>query len=269
MSKILRSLFYDYFKKSFMPKVFFLIMLVNFSLMFVFGKMYGGDQATPTMSEFAASNMQILSILAGMFLVVNTGWICAADFNDKTANYELMTGHTRFEIYSARVIMSIITGVSAYYFMLVLPVAAGCFIWKWGSCVSVGDMTFRWFMLLFPVVRIICETAFMAFVVRKLVAVLVSGFFVYQALTVIPISNEMKHTSCILATSNLIKLTTVEKWTTYGLGANQSLGNYKVWLTYDTMLSSGYILTTILVSVIAAALFIFLGYTFFRYDDIQ
>ncbi len=269
MSKILRSLFYDYFKKSLMSKVFFLIMLVNFSMLFIFGKMYGGDQAVPTMSEFAASNIQALSIFAGMFVVVNTGWICTADFNDKTANYELMTGHTRFEIYSARVTMSIITGVSAYYLMLLLPVAAGCFIWKWGSCVSVGDMALRWFMLLFPVVRIICETAFAAFVVRKLAAVLISGFFVYEALNIIPVSAGLKYTSCILGSSNLMKLTTVDKWTTYGLGANQSLGNDKVWLTYDTMLSGGYILTTILVSVTAAALFFYLGYTFFRYDDIQ
>lgn len=261
MLKIARSIFYGYGRQTIIKVVFVIMMLLMFSELFVFGQANVGDMLTA--SEFAASYLSVLSTVAEMFIVVNTCWICTMDFGDKTANYEIMTGHTRLELYSARVFVSVITGVCGYYLLLILPVIAGCFIWGWGSCVHVSDMIFRWSMLIFPVVRIIIETAFFAFIVRKPSVVLIGGFIINEFFTIVPISSEMEYTSCILGTSNLARLTVIDAWTTYGLSEGA------MWLTYDTMLPASYIISTIIAALIASVMFFCLGYTFFRYDDID
>ena len=261
MRKIARSVFYGYGRQGIIKIIFFLMMLLMFAELFVFSQMAVGD--VPSMSEFSASYLQTMSTIAEMFIVVNTCWICTMDFGDKTANYELMTGHTRMDIYAARVIVSVITGVCGYYLLILMPVIAGCFIWGWGSCIDVSEMIFRWFMLIFPVARIIIETAFFSFIVRKPAVVLIAGFIINEFFTIVPMSSEMDYTSCILGTSNLTRLTLVDSRTTYGLSDGA------MWLTFDTMLPKSYIVSTVIAALIASALFFCLGYTFFRYDDID
>lgn len=261
MLKIARSIFYGYGRQGIIKTVFILMLLLMFAELFVFSQAYVGD--VPTASEFAASYLSVLSSVSEIFIVVNTCWICTMDFGDKTANYEIMTGHTRLELYAARAEVSVITGVCGYYLLIILPVIAGCFIWGWGSCVHVSDMIFRWFMLIFPVVRIIIEAAFLSFIVRRPAVVLIAGFMINEILTIVPMSSGMDYTSCILGTSNLARLTVIDAWTAYGLSEGA------VWLTYDAMLPASYIVSTIIAALIASVMFFCLGYTFFRYDDID
>ncbi|MGN1136395.1 MAG: hypothetical protein ACI4SF_09275 [Oscillospiraceae bacterium] len=261
MMKIARSILYGYGRQSIIRVIFIVMLLLMFSELLVF--IQANDGNAFTMSEFAASYLQTMSTIAEMFIVINTCWVCTMDFGDKTANYELMTGHTRLDIYAARVAVSVITGVCGYFLLILSPVIAGCFIWSWGSCVYVSDMIFRWFMLIFPVVRIIVETAFFSFIVRKPAVVLIAGFIINEFFTIVPTNNEMVYTSCILGTSNLAKLTIVDARTTYGLSDGA------MWLTFDTMLPKSYIASTVIAALIASVLFFYLGYTFFRYDDID
>ena len=215
----------------------------------------------PTAGEFAATYTNMLSTIAEIFAVINAVWICTMDFGDKTANYELMTGHTRLQIFSARIVMSLITGISGYLLIIIIPVIIAAILWGWGSCIYLSDMIFRWLMLIFPMARIIMEFTFLAFIIRKPAPAIILSFMINEFLTVVPMSAEMSSTSCILGTANLSKLVNIDSWTTYGLE--------KIYLTFDTMLPSSYIASTIAASVIASTIFFCLGYTFFRYDDID
>lgn len=68
--------------------------------------------------------------------------------------------------------------------------------------------------------------------------------------------------SFLLGISNLSLLGTVEVWTTYGLDGKM---NY----IYDAYLGAGDIAGTILISLGVSLLALFIGYIFFKNDDIN
>ncbi|MGN0667258.1 MAG: hypothetical protein ACI4KF_12125 [Huintestinicola sp.] len=237
------------------------MMPVTVAEVFVYSIPSSMSWNNPTAGEFAATYINMISVFAEMFAVINAVWICTMDFGDKTASYELMTGHTRLQVFSARIVMSLITGISGYLLLIIIPVIIAAILWGWGSCIYLSDMIFRWFMLIFPIARIIMEFSFLGFIIRKPAPAIILSFVINEFLTIVPINTGMNSTSCILGTSNLSKLVSIDSWATYGLE--------KLYFTFDPMLPTSYIASTIAASVIASAVFFCLGYTFFRYDDID
>lgn len=215
----------------------------------------------PTAGEFAANWSYMANMVAQMFIMLNTCWICTMDFGDKTANYELMTGHTRFEMFSARITASLITGILGFLMLFIVPTAVAAIIWEWGSCIYLHDMIFRWLLLIFPAARIIIETAIISFVIRKPQTAFVVVFMGDMLLNVGIQYSGVDSSNFILGMTNLNSLINVDSWATYGLN--------KIWLTFDPTLPASMIAGTIIVSLAASVLFFFIGYTFFRYDDID
>lgn len=260
MWDIVRSVFYTYRKKSLIKIIFVLMLLCSCGQLFSFS-FYALGYEGPTAGEFSATYMPIISTFAQMFLMLNTCYICTMDFGDKTANCELVTGHTRSEVFSARIIVSLISSVAGFLLCFIVPAVVGSIIWGWGSCVYLSEMIFRWFMLIFPAARIVFEVAALSFIIRKPSAAFITVFMAYSCINAGISFAETSGANCILGITNMNELSVVNGWFTYGLD--------KTWITFDAAVDPSLIAATIIISVIASALFFFIGYTFFRYDDID
>lgn len=210
--------------------------------------------------SFAADYLSMSHTAALYAVIIITGAVCCSDFNDKTANFEVMMGHTRGEVFWGRVITAVIMGTAAYVLLMDIPVAAAAVILGWGDKVSFGGIALRYVMLLFPVIRYICEMCFLSFLVRRKFPVIFGGIILYMGANSVPVLQASA--SPALSVTAMNGLTYIDVWYSYGLEGNM---NY----VYDTAIDTEYLVRVVLWSAAASAVMLFLGYTFFRYDDIE
>ncbi|MGN1089996.1 MAG: hypothetical protein ACI4Q6_06300, partial [Huintestinicola sp.] len=205
MWDIVRSVFYTYRKKSLMKIIFVMMLLSSCGQLFTFS-IYALGYEGPTAGEFSATYIPMINIFAQMFLILNTCYICTMDFGDKTANCELVTGHTRLEVFSARIIAALIMSVTGFLLCFIIPAVVASLMWGWGSCVYLSDMIFRWFMLIFPAARIVFEVAALSFIIRKPSAAFITMFMAYFCINAGINFSETSGANCILGITNLNEL---------------------------------------------------------------
>lgn len=211
-------------------------------------------------SCFADTLMQS-NLLSLLFVVISVSFVCGNDFTDKTTNHELLAGHLRRDVFFGRAVTSIIVGTSGWLLMTLVPIIAMTIKNGWGTQILIGDALFRLFLMLFPVIRIICEIAMLCFIVKNpFISMTISWISI---LTLGMASETIGEGHLFLGTSNLFSISVVDTWMNYGLSDGT---NYFI---YDMTLPSGDIIGTIAASVIFGAAALYIGYTFFRNDDMN
>lgn len=83
----------------------------------------GTSSGDMTGGMFAVSVLGTIPIALLIASLVLVSRICGCDMDDKTINYELLSGHSRGQIYFGRVIMSLVYTVVAGLVIMVLPTA--------------------------------------------------------------------------------------------------------------------------------------------------
>ncbi len=214
-----------------------------------------------TGGEQALILMTMTQLLAQFFLYLFTAQACGADFVDKTMNYEIMSGHTRREVYFGRVVPALVIGTLGTMLLMALPIVVEVIILGgWGDKVSFTDMLLRFLLMAFPIARMICEYIFLTFVIKN--PYIVMGIS-YVLCIVLGINIPMTRDHCfVLGMSNLNAITIIDDWESFGLGGDMHY-------IYETALSADFVLPTIIVSVVVGAVALLLGYTFFRNDDMH
>lgn len=206
-----------------------------------------------------------LPICLGMVLVILVSRICGWDAGDKTMNYEVMAGHSRAEVYFGRVITSIIWGLGSGIAMLVIPVLGFTMINGWGDNMNPGDAAVRCVLFLFPMLRLICEFAMLAFLLRdcykamligwSFFAVSMVGIMIYEGLadTVLTVQ---------LVITNMREII--------------GFGNYKIEYiggedtpVYVTGIDTSLVMGTTLVSLLVAGACLAVGYAVFKKQDMN
>ncbi len=209
-----------------------------------------------TGSVFFADILQPNSSFAVFFIMILVPHLCGADFLDKTNNYELMSGHSRFESFFGRVVVTIVYALIATAVMLLTPIIIETVTNGWGTKINIGDAVLRLVLLVFPYFRIVCEFIFLTFLIKNPYVVMVIGYLVFMLdLSILP-------EGYILGISNINLITIIEEWGTYGLGGSE---NY----IYEASVDPEMIIFTILFSVVIGVASLFLGYTFFKKDDLS
>ncbi len=214
--------------------------------------------------ESFANNMIGFITFSMLFVAITVPLMCGNDFLDKTTNYELLSGHIRRDVFFGRAIPPIIVGTLGCVLSSTAPIIATTIRNGWGDDISIGDVAFRVFLLLFPVIRIICELIFLSFLLKNPYIVMALGWVGIMIGNMLVIGNMLGFTSSYftLGFTTITKVITVDVWTTYGLEEN-------VNLVFDTALPVSDIIISILSSVIISAACLYLGYIFFKKDDLN
>ncbi len=210
--------------------------------------------------EFFATSGGSLTSFPLFFLILMTAEICGADFIDKTHNYELLSGHKRIEVYLGRILPALLMGGLSALLLAILPVGIYVVLYGWGTKVAVGQVVIRFLLLLFPLVRLVCEFACLTFLFKNPYVVMGLGYLAFMSTMII---TEMIESKCVfLGVTNITWVLMVSKWQTYGLGGDI---NY----IFDASTSAVMVWGTIAASVFFGLAALGLGYIFFKSDDMN
>ncbi|MGN0688814.1 MAG: hypothetical protein ACI4KH_00165 [Oscillospiraceae bacterium] len=197
-------------------------------------------------------------MIAVVYIFTLTAQICLSDFSDKTSYYELMGGHTRVEVYFGRAIPCLVIGTLGALLLFIIPDITATVILGWGGDIPVGQIILRRLLLIFPLFRLCCEAVFISFLMKNTVGVMITGFAVYM----VGLNLSIEGGSPWLGITTIPMLYESDIWVTYGLDST-------VHFSYGTSLQAETIAPVIVFSVIASAVSIYMGYFFFRNDDMN
>ncbi len=240
--------------------IFIGILVVTFLIVVMMSDMVSGDIKI-TGGEQALALFTMTQLLAQFFMYLFTAQACGGDFTDKTLNYEIMSGHTRRDVFFGRVIPTLVIGTIGTLFLIAAPVVVEVIILGgWGDKVSLTDMLLRFLLMAFPIARTMCEFIFLTFIIKNPYIVMGVSYVMCMVLGMnVPVTRD----HCfVLGMSNMNAITVIDRWDSFGLN-----GDY--YYLYETALSADFVLPTIIVSVVVGAAALILGYTFFRNDDMH
>lgn len=260
MKDLIKSQLYQLRRSRLIPVVFIVTIAMQISIMM--GEWNYQGQGIYGSTYVATSGSSIVMI-AIIFAIVFTGEICGADFLDKTTNYELMSGHTRKQIYFSRAIISLIGGGVGGMIIMAAPVIVSTAVCGWGTDIKAGEVIFRYVLSLLPVLRIICEFIFLTYIVKNPYVTMVCGFLVFVMGESWP---ELvgQSNSVLLGITNISMLTEFESWSTYTLD-----NTVDMIMVYGARLSAGDIAATVFGSIIIGGMFLAIGYIYFNRDDLN
>lgn len=260
MKDIWRAQCYQLKKDRLVILTFFLMLFVQITAMF--GSI-AGETEPITGSLYSIEGAEGCITYTLFFVFVIAARICGQDFMDKTGNYEIMSGHTRREIYIGRVIAVLFFGTVGAAILVALPEMIAIGILGWGNEVSMSCFVMRSALLLLPIFRILCEVCFLTFIIRNTYVVILIGmvYICYEEM----MASMMRHfISFWTGMSNLYMLIDYDYFYTYTLKPRET-----EHLIFDSALPANTVVGTILVSIVAAAIFVYLGYIFFKHDDLN
>lgn len=240
--------------------IFIGILVVTFLIVVMMSDMVSGDIKI-TGGEQALVLFTMTQLLAQFFMYLFTAQACGGDFTDKTLNYEIMSGHTRRDVFFGRAIPTLVIGTIGTLFLIAAPVVVEVIILGgWGDKVSLTDMLLRFLLMAFPIARTMCEFIFLTFIIKNPYIVMGVSYVMCMVLGMnVPVTRD----HCfVLGMSNMNAITVIDRWNSFGLN-----GDY--YYLYETALSADFVLPTIIVSVVVGAAALILGYTFFRNDDMH
>ena len=212
-------------------------------------------------AELSGSNIMILTFIAAVLV----GYMCGGDFRDKVINYEIMSGHSRAQVFISRFIPAILVGaflVTVLQFSMMIP---GAIMYGWGSTVSLGDVIVRDLLLFFPIMRICAFLVIISFIVKSQYLMMAVGYGMFTFFGLIK-QFEINKTDYVTSISNINMLFDYKGWSTYNLDPTLGIVEYT---SYNSSVSSGMIIWTIVVSLLVTTFYLFVGYSIFRRDELN
>ena len=204
----------------------------------------------------------VLNIVNFMIAII-TGMVCADDFTDKTANYELTSGRLRSESFAARTIVSVVFSVLASLFMVAALLVTCLLLYPRGYELTNAAIAQRVLLLIPVFIRFSCFYVLISYIVKKPIAVVGICYAIICVLGIILGMTGGGETNRMLTAFGSFQLVChFEEWHTYGL-------NTDAYYVYEQFVGSGTAAALVVVSLAVSAVYLLLGYSYFHRDDIQ
>lgn len=259
MKDIIKAQLYQLRRDKLLKILFFVVLFLQITN--VFGAMDYDIGEVFSGGYYLINQGFYLALLAALFGMLMTSQVCGGDFIDKTTNYELMAGHKRSEVYFGRTIISIVGGLMGTVIMFSLPMILVCVAYGFGTEILPEQAILRLILVIFPAFRMICEIIFLVYVIKNPYVAMVVSVLIFIFGQNISMFLE-KTDSVFLGMTNIIGLFTFDAYRTY------SAVTLEQFYIYNGSLNSAYIVETIMGSLIIGGVFLFLGYVFFKKDDV-
>ncbi len=241
------------------PLCFIVTLLVVIAYLFLawLDSMADGTKTSAVVYFFSSGAIAVCFSLIPVLMLV--GQVCCGDFGDKTANYELMSGHKRSEVYLGRAVVCILLCTALAMVMTALPAIFKGILDGFGDEMPLTDVLVRYLLIGIVIARIVCECVCISFMVKNKYISMVLGYII----AMLRLSGLMAgNTTPLLGITNLNMLYNIDIWYTYGI-------DYSMNYVYDAALQPVQIISTIAVSLAVSAAMLWLGYVFFKNDDMD
>lgn len=259
MWNIIKSQWYQLIRDKRVRGVFIVTLLFNGAITFAnidsFGEDMRGSLITADLSSF-------YGIMGMIFMLALTAFVMGTDFMDKTLNYEILSGHSRKEVFFGRLIVSVLAGsVGAMIVMLFFPCMLTA-VFGWGSVLEPAGVCRRYLLVCVMLLRIACELALISVAVKNPYAIIFTGYIIgcveLLILLLKPILFNMEWLFQILSICHFSELLS------FGVhmdGTGQIAGTSAVGMP-DVLITIG---GAAVIGIAAAAA----AYTYFRRDDLH
>lgn len=218
-----------------------------------------GSEATAYMGE---SMCILVGLLIIMVIVAN---VMGKDFLDKTLNYEVLSGHTRKDVFFGRLFVAAVVGILCSFLIIISVPVVLTIMNGWGNAMELQGVLIRLGLILVTLFRICCELAFLTTLAKNpyityLVAIVLSEVQIILSTAQGQYSDF--ETSPLLPVSNCLNLFTFQDWTTFFL-------DEKDQIFYSSAVTSEMMLWTLIPSIVIGIVMILLTYVFFQHDDLN
>lgn len=178
MQNIIKALNYQTRRDNF---TYIMLVIAIAAMVLVFGMNLSSVPFEELTGGTLSVNMSDAGFFAfSIFCVLLPARICGWDFNDKTINYELLTGHSKKHIFFGRVIVSLLWVMGLCAATLILPILFCTVVNGWGPNISASGTAMRFAMLIFPVFRAVCEMILVTFLLRNCYGAMILGWLGYE-----------------------------------------------------------------------------------------
>ncbi len=264
MQNIIKSQNYQLKRDNFIIYIFLFVAFFLY-LMITITITDGTDISEFTGSVFFLSLSVFNPIIIPCMTLMLTSRICGWDYTDKTMNYEILIGHSRKEVYWSRILLSIPWCVIGYYAFVSLFAVVFSLINGWGNSTELKQVIFQYFILLFPLLRMICEFALLTFLLKNCYLAMIIGYLLYElSFGIVMIIEEFTdvNITTLLSSANISEILEC---------CNGKMGyiNGEDVMIYDISFESSFVTETIIVSVVAGTICLIAGYFFFRKSDMK
>ncbi|MCR4648282.1 MAG: hypothetical protein K5776_04305 [Lachnospiraceae bacterium] len=257
MNKLIKSIFYEQIKSKAIPLIFLI-----FAAIFIIIPIIGVNESLG-MSDYILENSTLTFVFQLVFLGLSVGMICCGDMKDKVANYEVLSGHSRIQVYMARFITSVLIGTVLTMVLSFLPVLTGTAVYGWGDRLSFREVIIRQLLYVFPYLRLTAFLVFVSFLVRNKYVMMAIGVILgIGSLLSFTIFSAVS--SCVyISVYNLKYLSDYVTWQIYNINSG---GVYKYY-TGSSAITTELVLGTIGVSLLMVVIYWIAGYALFRKSE--
>lgn len=222
------------------------------------------DIAETDGGQFAAVSGEVLPMALAYMMIILITRICGWDQTDKTINYEILSGHSRASVYFSRVTAVFLWTFPLAFIITAIPVGIVTAMNGWGQEMELNAMLARYALLLLPVIRLGCGFILVSFLCRSFAVSAVACFLITQGeLLFYLMLEELSgiEITCQIAVPNIARL----------MEFNSRLGfiDGKDVYVYDASLSPELVSGTVIFSLAASVIYIFIGYLYFTKSDMK
>ena len=223
------------------------------------------DMAELTGSFYGVLHGETCFMALGILVALLTARIAGWDYTDKTLNYELMSGHSRGQVYWSRVWVSLLWSMVTCIIVAFVPILVFSAINGWGVRADMGGMLLRYGLLMFPLFRLMSECILLTVLMRNCYMVMIIGFVMYEFSWVFGVMSEPLTNYKLtvqLASMNVYRLINFEK-------SSFAYINGEDMIVYETAVEPSFLIGTVIVSLIVGIVCLLVGYLYFKKSDMD
>lgn len=217
-----------------------------------------------TGSVAAINNGSVCMIVTGILVALLTARIMGWDYNDKTLNYELLSGHSRSKVFWSRALVSMLWCLVSVIIVLFVPMLVFGILNGWGVTADLGGTLLRYALTLFPLFRFCCECILLTVLMRNCYMVMIIEFVLYEFSWVFA---EMQALMTNVKLTTHFASTNVTRLLEFG---RQYLGyiDGEDVIVHETAMEASFVIGTIGVSLLVGGACLFIAYRYFKKCDL-
>lgn len=264
MKEVIRAQLYQLFKNRIKFLVFIGFLAIGIlSAALTLSTNAEAENIIPSGSSSIRLLIPVIFAYLPYFIGASAGDIAAGDFNDKTFYYELMSGKTRTQSYFGRVIPALLFTLSGMMILIAAPVITAALLYGWGNEITVGEASFRLLLMLFPIIRMICTVIAISFITKKSIYGIVYSLLAQTTYVMAWNGFFSDKSSLSTGINTIFKILDFKSRYTY------SMIDLKTRYIYEMDMPTETVAAIIGVSLLMSAVYIIIGYIFFRKDDLN
>ncbi|SDA21923.1 ABC-2 family transporter protein [Ruminococcus sp. YE71] len=214
-------------------------------------------------SEICAMLFSIISTFMMMLMVIVTAIVCGNDLSDRTINHELSSGTLRRDAFFGRAIPSL--SVALFFTMaqyIIMYVTAVLLSDEWGYEITAAGLLQR-ILLTIPIfLRIGSFYIFVCCIIKKPAAVVGIYYGLLVLENIAKGETPVKYSNLLTGLSSMSTINNMHYFYTFALhGENRMIS--------EPFVAAGDAVQITAVSLIMTAVYLILGYSFFRRDDLR